>query len=315
LKKQFFLSIFKSRAFRLVFSITTIIMTVGILGYLVLREKDTLANYVWTIRWELLPLSFFFYVVSLVFVVVVWIQILESFKVNLKFLAHLRFYCISNLMKRLPGTVWYVAWRMHMYSQNGLSAKIIALASGLEMAIYIISGILVSVIFSMPILIQTTGGVLGIALLLVINGILFHPVIIRWLLKKAGSSIVDFDYYHLLRWVSFYILNRLVGGSILFCSINLFYPLPLEYLGYVIGCHTFTGIFSLVLFFFPTNFGFPEITLSLLLSSILPSSLAVVIIVVNRLSIIFFETIVAVIAYLIDILVAHKLHPSSHENS
>jgi hypothetical protein len=46
-----------------------------------------------------------------------------------------RTYASSQLMKRLPGGVWYVAGRASQYSDRGISAKISIAASGIELAL------------------------------------------------------------------------------------------------------------------------------------------------------------------------------------
>ena len=76
---------------------------------------------------------------------------------------------------------------------------------------------------------------------------------------------------------------------VLYFNINILYPLAFHHIPYIIGSWTAVGTLSVLVFFLPTNLGFTEIGLSLLLVQVLPSSLAAIITVASRVLILLYE--------------------------
>jgi uncharacterized membrane protein YbhN (UPF0104 family) len=266
-----------------------ILFTFFVLGYLVYRQRDVLISYHWQIRLHFFAGAFLLYCPALFIASYVWTRIIRALGYHVNFLTHFRYYSISNLAKRLPATVWYVFYRNQMYQKEGLPAAVTSLASGIEFVVVLLSGILVVGLFAVPILLEFQMGVWGIAILLALAVIFFNPKIINWLLKKSGVSHPQFQYHKLVLWVSGYVLVRLLAGGLVFCIGNSIYSIPLESLPYIIGGWTLVGVLSSLLFFSPSNLGFNEVTFSLLLSKIMPSSIAVIIALLLRISLISFE--------------------------
>ena len=119
-----------------------------------------------------------------------------------------------------------------------------------------------------------------------------QPRVIQALLTRIG--LVDaplIPYGRLIRWLFLYWALWLTGGTILFLVADAVYPLSLSDFPYVLGSFTLVGTLSVLIFFLPSNFGFTEVGLSLLLSAIMPSSIAVLVAVLNRVLLLIFELI------------------------
>src|SRR5262249_33121915 len=59
---------------------------------------------------------------------------------------HFRIYCVTTITKRLPGSFWYMFGRVFMYERLGVSRSQTIIAGGLEYALIILGGLLVSVV-------------------------------------------------------------------------------------------------------------------------------------------------------------------------
>lgn len=281
----------------MIFVAATMILTVGILGYIVYRQKEVLFSYEWHIQWWAVLVAFVVYILALLIVVQVWVWVLEQFSIRVTYKKHFYYIAISNLARRLPGTVWYIAWRAKMYQENGLSARLISLCSGIELSILIVSGIIVSILFAFQVLLRYQLGIWAILALLILSLAFLNPWVLSRLSKRFGKwmeeSNISFKKTALMCFAFCFVW--ILGGIQLFYVINTIYPLAYQHLGYVIGCWSLVGVLSYFLFLIPSNFGLYELSMSLLLSTVMPSSLAVIVMIFNRVEVILFEIIVALV--------------------
>ncbi len=291
----------QKRPAKIFYSIFAILFAIGILGFLLYREKDALLNYPWQFHPGALCISFFLFCCTLILAVKIWMSIMRSLGSKFNYWQHFRSVSISNIAKRLPGTIWYVVWRGEIYKQDGISGKTTALASGVEAIVSIFGGAFASILFGLPILGNHPTGIIALSVMSVICLIFLHPKIFEKILRLLGSDIRFFSYRSILGWICGYFFIWLFGGGILYTVTNIVYPLGLEYLGYIIGCWSMVGISSFLIYFLPTNMGFTEIGISLLLSTIIPSSLAVIVAVLSRALILLYEIIIAVICWVSEI--------------
>lgn len=292
---------FRNRVVKIVLSLFAILFAVAVLGLLLYREKDALLNYSWRIRPEVVVVSFLLYFIDLLLVVWAWALIMRSLGSKVSFWQHFRSFSIANIAKRLPGTVWYVIWRGEIYKQDGLPVKLTALASGVELAVSVFGGVFTSILFAIPILSKYPAGIAALAALFILCLILLHPRTLAKILKLLKSDIQYFSYKHILEWIGIYFIAWVLGGVFLFSVANVVYTIDLQYLGYVIGTWSVIGISSFLLFFLPSNMGFNEIGISLLLSILMPSSFAVIIAVLSRIIILIYEIVLAAVCWAIEL--------------
>lgn len=265
------------------------VVTMGILGWLVYRQRDIFINFQWQFRPLPIILSFFLYSLCLGQVAAIWVQIMNSLAAKVDFFKHFRFFCISLLGKRLPGTVWYIPWRAKMYEDLGISFRQVSLASGIELLISVIAGIFASLTFALPILKKYQIGIWVSILFIVFSAVLIHPQVIRRIGILLKLDLGQVQYKKIIYWIAQYFIFWLVSGALVFCVINIFYPLSVENLGYVIGAWSLTFVLSTSIFLLPSNFGFTEISLSLMLSVIMPSPVAVIAATGMRILLLFYE--------------------------
>jgi len=294
----------QKRVVKTVFSLFAIVFAIFVLGFLLYQEKDELMKFSWNINYEAIILSFILYLIDFLLAVWVWSQILKKLGSEKTFWQHFRSYTISNIAKRLPGTIWYVVWRNEQYQKEGISRKITTFASGIEFVVSIVGGIFAVLIFGISIIAKVMNGyfifVIIIFILMIII-ILSQPKITTIILNNLNIDKHLFTYKLLLSWIVIFFLVWVVGGCFLFSLTNIIFPIGIENIGFFIGSWSLIGLLSYLLTFLPTNFGFNEIGLSLLLSLIMQSSFAVVIAIFARVINLLFEIIIAFVSWLIEI--------------
>jgi uncharacterized membrane protein YbhN (UPF0104 family) len=271
----------------------TLILTLAILTFLLYREQDLL----WQIQWRVDPWlisgAFLAYVSGLLMVVFVWADLMRSFGSTLPAATHIEYFCLSHLAKRLPGTVWYLAGRTYLYKQNSESLRRVTFASSVELLITFLSGMLTSLLFFGYSLTELTRlPWWGWIALTALGLLLLHPHSLHyWSQRFNISDLPTLHFGRLLLWVALYSLAWMVGGLILWMVCNLVIAVPLSALPYLIGCWSLIGTLAFLVFFLPSNLGFSEVGLSLLLATIVPSALAVVIAIVNRIIVLIYEIV------------------------
>lgn len=295
-------SLVRSRWFSRLATVFLILASAGILGFLLYQQKDFLLSYRWRFNWPYILAGFGIYTIELFIVSGVWVWIVSSLGFKLPFFKHLQYFCMAALARRLPGTIWYVAYRAEVYRKENLPAKVTILASGIELAVALVSSCLVSLLFAGQILLQYPFGTWIALVLLGILGVLMQPRILNWIIKRTSGSLPRISYKLLLSWIIIYCVLWVFTGSIIFTVINFLYPIPVDQIGYVVGSAAVVTVIGYLLLFSPTNFGIGEISLSLLLTTIMPSSLAVLSAIGYRIVVIFFEVIWALIAQLIAVI-------------
>ena len=276
-------------------SIIISLVAVAILGYLVYRQKEILLSYPWQINPALYLLSFFVFSIDLFLVAMIWGWIMNTIGKRLDYQKHIRYYIISNIAKRIPGTLWYIASRAQFYQKEGIDYRLTSLASGIELAVSIMSGVLVSVLFAIPIVLNYGLNPLVLAGILLVGILLLHPRVTDWIFRLLKVEATQFGCQRTIQWLIAYVPAWIFGGIVLFIIANSFIPIPLHQIGYVIGSWSLVGIVSYLLFFSPSNLGVTEVGLSLLLANIMPAPIAVILAITTRIAIILYEIIWALI--------------------
>lgn len=289
---------YKSSKINQILLVGIILLTGFVLGYLVFSNWDALINFDWNLRPAYIGISFILYSAILFLTVFVWKMVVESIGHKVAFKIHFVSYCISALGKRLPGTLWYIAWRAKIYG-NEFSAKFVTFTSGIEMAVTIIAAVITCSIFSIPLILKYKYSIYFIIFLLGMSIIVLHPKFIKWLLGKYNIEARAVKYKYLIVWIIIYIFIWCLIGIMLYAISNIIYPSPITQINYFIGTTALTGVLSRLLFFSPVKFGFGEVSYSLLLSQIMPSSIAVIVALMYRMVVVSFEIIWAIISYTI----------------
>jgi hypothetical protein len=279
---------------------TGLIVTFSVVffGWMLWRTLPTLLAYDWKLQVLPLILGFPIYTFDLLLAVFGWSIIMEQMGHKFTFARHFQIYSTTLVAGRIPGAPWHVVGRVALYKRMGVDVKITSVASGLEMILIIVSGIISSALigFSLPENMQKY--FLWMGLVLVIGLVLMHPAVINKVLQilKHTKAEIPLRYRDMLMLLGLYVLTWGVGGCVLFMVILALYPLVWTQLPGVIGVWGLSGAIASMIFFSPTSLGIREITLTLLLALYIPAGLAVVIAILIRLYVTAAEFTWAIIA-------------------
>ncbi len=278
---------------KLLITLATLFVSGAILAALLYNEREVLLTYDWDLTWSNLLLALVLLVAGMILAAFIWGDIMRVLGSQVPMGLHLRYYALSQLARRLPGTVWYVAGRGYLYRQHGDPVRLVTTASALELIVTVVSGALLTLGLAGFVLADLPRYYFfGLAGAAIAGLIAMHPRLIQALLTRLGvADVPSIPYGRLVRWLALYLVLWLVGGSVLYLIADAVYPLPWTQLPYFVASFTLVGTLSVVVFFLPSNFGFTEVGLSLLLSAVMPSSLAVLVAVLNRILVMIFEMI------------------------
>jgi hypothetical protein len=263
--------------------------------FILYKEKDSLLSVKITVTLDLIIEVIGLYLVIVLLSAFVWAKVLNHISRPLPFLFHLRVYCITALGKRIPGTIWYIPWRYRSYANVGISQSEVIAASGLEFFISLISGFIISIIFGFEFVIKNQ---LSLLLLLIPVSIIFLLFNIRFrsfLRNKYNIDLKKINFLYMAFLTILFMLIWVAVGIFIFLISRLIIGLNFSHISLFIGAVAFTGVLSRIIVFLPTNFGLSEISMSLLLSSIMPMSFSITIALLNRILTTIFEIILAVI--------------------
>ena len=106
-------------------TLVTILLSVGILAALLYSEREVLLTYDWDLTWRNLLVALLVLLAGMVLAAYIWGDIMRTLGSRVAMGLHIRYYALSQLARRLPGTVWYVAGRSYLYRPHGDSARLV----------------------------------------------------------------------------------------------------------------------------------------------------------------------------------------------
>ncbi len=270
-------------------------------GYVVYRERDVLVLYLLKADVHQLLAVVGWYLADLAIYILGWAAIMRGLGAGIRLAHHARIFCLANAAKRLPGTLWYVGGRTALYSRAGVSSRAVIAGSAIEGALTWLSGLAMAVPFLMVILPDRRWIWLSVGGLLLVG--LLNPASLRWFLCRAtkngeAPSIALAQVYALLL---LYVVGWVVGGVFLAAILSIFYAVHIAQLPYVVGAWPVAGTASMLTIFLPSGFGVTEVTLTALLSRLMPAGVAVLAAVSARLLTTLLDVALGSLAYLIEV--------------
>jgi hypothetical protein len=284
---------------RRVVSGLVVILSFGYLGSVLARNWDDLIAYDWHVDYRQALLAFVCYSFALGFAVLGWTLMMRHLTPVSSLGKHLKYYAYTNLLKRLPAPLLNIFGRVYFYQQEGIANSLMVTISLLEWVVIILSGLIVYLLSSpflpLPPIWRSPLIPTGI---LIIGALLVRPKTLRAVLRLFGQGDlpVSFGYGDLVLWVVVYSMVWGVGGLVLYVGINTIYALPVARLPAAIGIWTVAGLIPTLMLITPVGLGLKELTLSFLLSYLMPSPLAVVVALLMRVGLILFEIIWGLVA-------------------
>jgi uncharacterized membrane protein YbhN (UPF0104 family) len=279
-------------------SIVTIV-SLASLGYILIKNWDTLSTYQWRIDYRPIAVSFAVYSLDLFVVVWGWTLIIGRLAGAWDFRTNLKYYCYSGVVRRIPGGPWDIVGRVYLYERTGVRKLVTSAAGILEWWLIVLSGVLtylVSLGAGSP---ASLRNVLAIVALFLLGMILVQPSLIARVLNRLGHHDAGFGsvpFLYIVTWLLLYGVVWLIGGATLYCVIRSLHDLPLQAFPGLVGAWALSGVVAFLGNISPGGLGVKEVTLTLLLQSYMPASLAVVIAVLMRLITTLYELIWGAIA-------------------
>jgi len=107
----------------------------------------------------------------------------------------------------------------------------------------------------------------------------------KWLTRQLSEvlKLGQLPRWHdMAAWLSLFALSWVAGGVVLFFLTQATWPVSAGHFREVLGIWALAGMSGLLAFFLPGGFGVREVSLTVLLANLVPTSLAVVIAVGSR---------------------------------
>lgn len=268
---------------KLIFAIFALI-SVGIIVRITLSNWDLLVGYEWRLSPIWLGYAVLAFIVDFLVSLWAWHALVSQLTGFRNFFRSTKIVLASNLARRMPGGIWYIASRAVLYEEEGIRKRRTSIVSALEMAFFFISSIVTVLamlpFWSLPERIPDTLGATWILLLVALVGLIaVHPRVLQVLWRVTGLDDfpAEVHWTDTVAWLLLYTATWFLGGIVLFCIINFFTAVPSSELTGVIGVWALAGAISIMGSFTLPIIGLREITLIFLLEQFVlhPITLAV----------------------------------------
>lgn len=278
-------------------------LTVLVIAYVILSNWELFKSQQWVFHapWLIWAISFLF--LDMFLGAWAWHRLAAQMADSHSSRQNIRIWWYANLGRRVPGTVWYIAGRAALYDRIGVSKRTITMLSGLELALILVSGLVMTLLtlpfWALPAeLFQGVNIVLIVLLVVPLCVMLVRPSVLLkiWgkLSRQSASRIIRLQ--DTLTWLALYLLVWLMGALVLFCVVNVFHPLPVTQLPPIVGMWSLASSLSLAGALTFTGLGIREVSLTFLLAILIPLPIALITSIVVRLLWLAAELITAMIS-------------------
>ena len=279
---------------------TVLVASVLFLGYGVYINWQELREYDWHFNYAYLLLAAIALLLAFISNVVGWGLIIGHLGGPRDFRKNAEIYCLAAHGKRLPGPVWYVAGRAYLYEREAVPVSVIVQGSVWEIVSQLLSGLIVYAIL-LPLYREIQYSSFNYLLLaaiplflLILSPSIFQQLL-RWLRRDQQEvKLIPVSWRNKALWLTVYLLGWLAGGAILYFLAGAVSSVSLSLLPACWGFVALSGIVSTLAFFLPGGVGAREVSLSLLLSSYVPLSVAIALALLFRVWILVGETILLI---------------------
>lgn len=293
----------RSRAFRWGLNGALAGAVLFFLAYGIYANWDPLRQHEWTVHYGYLTGACAVYGLCFLIVLLAWGGIMSSIGAMHDWRVNARIFCYSSLPKRIPGVVWYIASRVHLYKNEGVARSITLVGVALETALLFVTAIMVylcSLFFPIaaPLagrLRPTMAFLLLIPLLILLIPAVWNRVIGRLLSALHYPGRLSMKPGNLLGLTALYLVAWVLGGVDLYLLARAVYPVPPELAPAFIGAWAARGAISYLASYVIQGMGVSEVALSVLLSNYLPLSIAIMIAVLFRILLMVSEVVWALL--------------------
>jgi hypothetical protein len=213
-----------------------------------------------------------------------WALIVKSLESGLSLWHSSWIYFLSNAGRNLPGGFWHIAGRIYLHKRTGAPEASTAVATGIELILAALTGTAVYVVLvllgpGVPLLPR---GWL-IAILLAEASLLIPPIfnkLVNWSTRRStnqSETPIVIKGTTILGWIFLYSVILFIGGLVLFLVAKAVYPLEWQELPFVIGAWGISMAVGSLTFWIPFRLGIRDGVLVMMLSILVPMSVALVI--------------------------------------
>ena len=278
------------------------------LGNIVWENWNQVKEASFTFRFFPLVLSTLIFAFSYFIQIWAWYLITFNLKIAIPFHETLASWFYSQLGKYLPGKVWILLSRFYFYESKGKSRTAIMIAFYFETITMVMAAgliFLVSLLFSSDIHSFYLGKSHPWLPFLIILPLLFlHPKVLQRAINRALTYLnrepisISMSYADVLWILAVCLLCWVMGGVGFYLFIDSVFIVSGKHILFLTGALAISSILGLVAVFAPSGLGVREGFLVYLLSSIMPSSVAVILSVLTRLWVTFIEIGLVTVVYL-----------------
>lgn len=266
-----------------------LLISLAVVVMVIFTNWTTISTYEWQVRPVWIGYGLFFLAIDLFLGALAWHLIVIRFTEHKSLRQNVKFWNFSNLARRIPGTIWYISSRAVLYEKHGVSKATTIVLSGLEMALILVSGIVIFIIilpfWAIPDdLVDGLGNLWFILILLPPCLLLVHPRVLDRLWRKLSplTTIQKLHWRDTIGWLFLYLVIWAIGALTLFSAVNFVHPLPIQQLAPIIGMWALASTISLAGALTFTSFGVREISLTLLLAQLIPAPIALIVAIIVR---------------------------------
>ncbi len=201
----------------------------------------------------------------------------------------------TQIAKYVPGRIWYMVGRVYVGKKQRMDSRNLTVSMFLESGLLILSSSVIFLISTVIIGNYNLRYLLITLILLIIVVIVMQPGILMKILNvflkimKKETVALSLSYLQILKVVIYFFglwIAQIIG---FFFLINAIYPLPLSGLPNLAAAYTLSWITGFIVLFAPGGLGVREGMMTLMLSPILPTPLAIAISFITRVWITLFE--------------------------
>jgi glycosyltransferase 2 family protein len=283
-----------------------IIIVFYFIGVFFKKNIGELRNYEFQIDYFYLILSITLFLSYIFICILNWQYITIKMTCSVPFHNAAVAWCYSFLGKFIPGKMAPIAARAYFYKQAGISYKKITFCAFLEsiMIVFSLAFAVSLVLFFVDIGDMKKYRFL-LLLLLPVSFVTVHPRILELFINlvakvfKKNIIKLSLTYYTVLKILLMYILLWIVLGIAFFFFAKSIHSVPIDHMFPVIGSFFIATLVGILSIFTPSGLGVREGILTIALSHIFPSSIAVVISVSSRIWSTSLELFVILIMFII----------------
>jgi glycosyltransferase 2 family protein len=280
------------------------------LGRIVWENWSQVRGAAFSFRIVPLLLSTLIFVLSYFVQVWAWYLVTVRLEIALPLRETVATWFYSQLGKYLPGKVWLLLGRFYLYDSRGKSRKALTVALYLEAVTLVMAAglvFLLSLLFLKEVKSFTLGIPLpGMILLFLLSLLFLHPKVLEKIFNtvlvrlKREPFYVPISYLQILWILTLCVLSWIIGGVGFYVFVDSVWSISIEHILFLTGALAISSTVGLLALFAPSGLGVREGVLVYLLSSIMPSSVAVILSLLTRLWMTFIEIGLIGVVYLIE---------------